>query len=70
MDQSIRLRRPDEKLEASSSVRVNFVFATGTKDAIRPDLQDRRFAVVSVDAKPADVDLLNRVKFEVGHGNR
>lgn len=45
MDQSIRLRRPDEKLPDESPA-MNIVFMTGSSNAIPVDLGNRRFWAV------------------------
>jgi hypothetical protein len=52
LDQSIRLRRQDEKEPDDSPSEnrrpVSFVFVASSPDAIRVDLGDRRFAVTDL----------------------
>ena len=55
MDQSIRLRRPDEieseEVPTEYRAPANFVFITSSPSALKADLGDRRFTVIDLTSK-------------------
>jgi hypothetical protein len=53
MDQQIRRRLPEEASPSETPSGMNIVFLSGSANALRPDMRDRRFAVIDLDSKAA-----------------